>query len=374
MGKLAQRFFVFVSALVILLGNGFASNSNAEPPALARLSGAEKERVQKLIAGAKKEGEIVAYSASWRPDVQAKMIPQFLQEYGLSDAELKVKIISTRTGAIVTKITEELRAKVYKTDVVNTAPTYWFDELIAKKEVMPYNSPEYKHFSPLAADPKIGAANPPYYISGILSPYGLAYNPQYIKEEILHWKDVLRPEYKGKICCGDVSKSFSYTEAYLAIRSVVGRGFFEELGKQKPFVLVAATDLVNKCVSGEYPIIVISSQNVVFRANEKGAGLKNIFPPEGWAAIGYPAAILGHAPHPNAAKLFMDYLHGEPGQSLCLNFGGDVIGRLGIKSNYDFFPKPVSEIKGAIPMNWNKLTIQDRDAAREEFRKLVIGE
>ena len=161
MGKLAQRIFVFVSALGILLGNGFAGNSNAEPPALARVSGAEKERVQKLIAGAKKEGEIVAYSASWRPDVQAKMIPQFLQEYGLSDAELKVKIISTRTGAIVTKITEELRAKVYKTDVVNTAPTYWFDELIAKKEVMPYNSPEYKHFSPLAADPKIGAANPP---------------------------------------------------------------------------------------------------------------------------------------------------------------------------------------------------------------------
>jgi len=51
-----------------------------------------------------------------------------------------------------------------------------------------------------------------------------------------------------------------------------------------------------------------------------------------------------------------------------------VIGRLGTKSNYDFFPKPVSEIKGAIPMNWNKLTIQDRDAARDEFRKLVIGE
>ena len=48
MGKFAQRFFVFVSVLVILLGNGFAGNSNAEPPALARLSGAEKERVQKL--------------------------------------------------------------------------------------------------------------------------------------------------------------------------------------------------------------------------------------------------------------------------------------------------------------------------------------
>ena len=49
----------------------------AEPPALARLTGPEKERVAKLIAGAKKEGELVAYSGSWRPDVQAKMIPFF---------------------------------------------------------------------------------------------------------------------------------------------------------------------------------------------------------------------------------------------------------------------------------------------------------
>jgi ABC-type glycerol-3-phosphate transport system substrate-binding protein len=78
----------------------------------------------KLIDAAKKEGEIVAYSASWRPDIQAKMIPEFLKEYGLSNSDLKVKIVSTRTGAVVTKITEELRAKVYKTDIVNTAPTF----------------------------------------------------------------------------------------------------------------------------------------------------------------------------------------------------------------------------------------------------------
>ena len=356
--------------LCLLWGLGKA----AEPPALARASGAEKERVKKLIEGAKREGELVAYSASWRPDVQAKMIPQFLKEYGLSDSALKIKIISTRTGAIVTKITEELRAKVYKTDLVNTAPTYWFDELVAKKELMAYESPEYKHFSPLAADPEMGPANPPYYISGILAPYGIAYNPKYIKGEILSWKDVLRPEYKGKICCGDVSKSFSYTEAYLAIRTVVGRSFFEQLGKLKPFVLVAASDLVNKCVAGEYPIIVISSQDVVHRAIEKEGGLRAVFPTEGWAAVGYPAAILARAPHANAAKLFMDYLHGENGQSLLLNFAGNVVGRMGVKSNYDPFPKAVYEIKGAIKMNWKKLSPQDRDVAREEFRKLVIGE
>lgn len=358
--------------LLVLFMGGLGNA--AEPPALARASGAEKERIKKLIAGAKKEGELVAYSAAWRPDVQAKMIPKFREEYGLSESELKVKIISTRTGAVVTKITEELRAKVYKTDIVNTAPTSWFDDLIANKEVMAYDSPEYKNFSPLVSDPKIGPANPPYYISGMIAAYGLAYNPKFIKEEIVSWKDVLRPEYKGKICCGDVSKSFSYTEAYLAIRSVVGRGFFEELGKLKPFVLVSASDLVNKSTTGEFPIIVISSQGVVFRANEKGAGLKLVFPPEGWAAIGYPVAILAHAPNPNAAKLFMDYIHGEVFQEMNLNFGGEVMGRLGLKSKFDVYPKPIYDLKGSVQMEWRKVTNKEREDARKEFRKLVIGE
>ena len=54
------------SALVILLVLVSCSfwllASAAEPPALAKLSGAEKARVAKLIEGAKKEGKLVGYS------------------------------------------------------------------------------------------------------------------------------------------------------------------------------------------------------------------------------------------------------------------------------------------------------------------------
>ena len=107
-----------------------------------------------------------------------------------------------------------MRAKVYKTDVVNNGTVGWFNDLIEKKELMAYDCPEYKYFSPLVADPRIAAAHPPYFIATKITPYGIAYNPKDIKGEIVHWKDVLRPEYKGKICGADVSKSFSYTDAY----------------------------------------------------------------------------------------------------------------------------------------------------------------
>ena len=53
---------VLVTLLVLVSCNVWVLRSEAEPPALARLSGAEKERVAKLIEGAKKEGKLVGYS------------------------------------------------------------------------------------------------------------------------------------------------------------------------------------------------------------------------------------------------------------------------------------------------------------------------
>lgn len=237
---------------------------------------------------------------------------------------------------------------------------------------MAYDSPDFKHFHPMSADPKVGAANPPYYLSEHFSTYGIAYNPKYVEGEIVHWKDVLRPQYKGKIACGDVSKSFSYTEAYLGIRKVVGVDYWKELAKQEPFLLVSASDLANKMISGEYPIVVIAAHSTSFRPNLKGAGLKLVFPPEGFAVIGSPTVILAHAPHPNAAKLWLDFNRSEIGQRVWLNDAGYPVGRPGIKSKYSGYPLAISDMKGYIEMDWREISAKDRSNAREEFRRIMV--
>jgi len=190
-----------------------------------------------------------------------------------------------------------------------------------------------------------------------MNAYTIVYNPKYIKGKIEHWEDVLRPEYKGKISCGDVSKSFSYTEAYVALRkqNVLNEDYFRKLAKQDPFLLVSASDLINKCVTGEYPIIVIAAPGTAYRANLKGAGLELVFPPEGWPVIGWPAVILAHAPHPHAAKLFMDFIHSEHGQYIAQE-SGYIPGRKGMKSKHPVFPKPIYQMKGYIKIDWREVT------------------
>lgn len=67
----------------------------------------------------------------------------------------------------------------------------------------------------------------------------------------------------------------------------------------------------------------------------------------------------------------MDFVHGQLGQDLLLNFGGTAVGRFGVKSKYADFPKPIYELKGAIEMDWRRVTNQDREEAREESRELL---
>lgn len=370
LGKIKKGSFITLVILLFCGSGGWVSS--AEAPALARSSGAEKERVVKLIERAKKEGELLGYSSTMRPDLQDIMIPLFRKEYALSESDLKIKIVSTRTGAIVTKITEELRAKIYKTDFADGGILAWFKDLAAKGEIMADISPESKHFHPMSTDPTVGPTNPPYYITEMFGDRCIVYNPKYVKEDIAHWKDVLRPQYKGKISCSDVVRSFSHTEGWVALRTVLGVSFLKELAKQDPFLLVSSSDLINKCITGEYPINVMGSASLAFRANFKGAGLKIVFPPEGWPAMGSTTAIFTHAPHPNAAKLWVDFRLSEVGQKILLERGGYVIGRLGIESKYPEYPAPIYKMKGYIQMDWRKISDQDRDNLRAEFRRIVV--
>jgi len=362
---------VLFTLLTLVICIIWVLRTEAEPPALAKLSGAEKERVAKLIEGARKEGKLVGYSGFLKPDLQAELIPKFRQEYGFREKELQVEIVSLRTGAVTTKVTEELRAKVYKADIVHNSAVGWYNDLVARGEIMAYDSPEYKHFSPLSVNPEVAPANAPYFISGTFAIYAIHYNPRNVKGEITRWRDVLRPEYKGKVSCGDVSMSFSLSEAYLAVVKALGSNYFRELRKQEPFVLLSGSDLVNKAISGEYPIVVMGALSDAFKANLKGAGLKLVFPAEGWPAIGWQIAILAHAPHPNASKLFMDFYHSPLAQTILMEEGGFPVGRLGVKSKYRDFPVPIYDTKGATLVDWRKVTDQDRDNAREEFRRLM---
>jgi putative spermidine/putrescine transport system substrate-binding protein len=137
--------------------------------------------------------------------------------------------------------------------------------------------------------------------------------------------DLLNADYNGQVALsGDPLTSnaaiLSVWAAGLATgatgdeAATAGLDFFSQLNQAGNFVPI---DGDSRTVGiGETPILVDWSYNSIFNdvALAGNPDLDTIVPTEGRLAGVYVQAISAYAPHPNAAKLWMEYLYSDEGQ------------------------------------------------------------
>ncbi|MFZ2102141.1 MAG: ABC transporter substrate-binding protein [Oricola sp.] len=144
------------------------------------------------------------------------------------------------------------------------------------------------------------------------------------------WSDLLKPEYASQVAlAGDPRAS---NQAILAVLSAgmaaggaagkdageKGLGYFAELNKAGNFVPVIGK--AGTLAQGATPIVVMWDYNAL-AAKDTLAGnppVEVVVPASGVLAGVYVQAISAYAPHPNAAKLWMEYLYSDEGQLLWL--------------------------------------------------------
>ncbi len=143
------------------------------------------------------------------------------------------------------------------------------------------------------------------------------------------WSDLLKPEYKGKVAlAGDPRLSNQAIQSVNAAALAMGGSlkdptpgleFFKKLNEAGNFVPVIAKAAT--IASGETPI-VIRWDYLALTDRDTFAGNPNIefvVPEDGPPLAGvYVQAISAYAPHPNAAKLWMEFLYSDEGQLIWL--------------------------------------------------------
>lgn len=156
-------------------------------------------------------------------------------------------------------------------------------------------------------------------------------NSDLVKNAPQDWADLLKPEYKNAVAlAGDPRSSNQATQAVYAAglsrnggkadsAAAEGLKFFAELNKKGNFVPV-----IGKAASlaqGSTPIIVRWDYNALAdRDKLKGNPRVNVVVPKSGVVAGvYVQAISAYAPHPNAAKLWLEYLYSDEGQLGWLN-------------------------------------------------------
>ena len=139
--------------------------------------------------------------------------------------------------------------------------------------------------------------------------------------ELTSWKDLLKPQYKGKIASFDprVGGPGQANASYIADR--FGIDFVKHLYTDQQVVLSnSSRQLVDWVAHGNYPIALatLAAEIESFRAAGV-ANLGTIYMKDGPGAVLGGSSVVSEpklAPHPNATGVFLNWYASQPGQTL----------------------------------------------------------
>jgi len=119
--------------------------------------------------------------------------------------------------------------------------------------------------------------------------------------------DLYDPRFKHRVAIAHPAFSGFFGQWVLAMRRQYGWAFFEKLASNDPRIGRSGNDPISmlnarECVVGTGPA---STATVTAR---RGNPIGIVYPEDGTVLCVGPSAIVASAPHPNAAKLFLEWL------------------------------------------------------------------
>src|ERR1043166_8004526 len=260
-----------------------------------------------LVEGAKKEGALVFYTTM---DIQNSkpLLDAFMAKYPFVKGDL-VRLGGT---AMVSRIMTEAQAGANRFDVaVGISPSYM--PMRERNLIAPYKSPE---FASLYDDTHDAQG---YWSTVYLNTLVLGYNTKVIGKNDLpkNYEDLLKPQFKQKFII-DIENH----DVFVALSQEWGQekaiNYCKGLAKQEPVFLRGNTNRANFVSVGERSMTFVYSQ-VIERMKQTGAPVDWI-PLEPVAVELNVAMLAAKAAHPNAGKLFIDYLISRDGQEFLKTF------------------------------------------------------
>ncbi len=345
-----------------------AASGAADAPILATLTGAERDRVAGLIEGARKEGELSWIDAIIVSATANKMTEAFKQKYGL--ANLKMNHERLQSAQLLARVKEEVSANRVLTDIFAVASPRFYYDLKDAGAMLQYESPEYKAFE---SSNKAGLPyEQGYWVSPVAYCQVPVANTKAYPTPIEKWADLNNPQLKGKFTFPNISGSETSLYTYIGLRKVLPLDYFKSVAGLALKSSGSSVEETQKLASGELLLSVTSNFRTRQTVAQTSVPMKAYYPSEGVTMLGQPYGILAKAPHPNAAKLFVDFMFSEEGQSMYVELEGIISGRENLKLSDEAkqYSPPLSSIK-SIPMDWKALDSKSVDAARAEWDSIA---
>ncbi|MBI3078190.1 MAG: extracellular solute-binding protein [Deltaproteobacteria bacterium] len=313
-----------------------------------------------IIEGAKKEGKLVWYSSAPR-EAMVQFLAAFKKKYPFMDVSQLVRAVGSD---LRNKIFAELEAGALQADVLHATDYPLFSELKAKGELMRYVSPEAAAYPAGARDPD------GIWVLMRTIVLSIIYNTDSVKgaDAPQHWKDLLKPRWRGKIATYDHITQLPQLMMY-TLKGVLDRDYWVKLAAQRARPMRGGAVMMKDVISGELDVAthVLSLFYYEFGI-QRGAPLKAVFPPEGVPVVAAPVGILAKAKRPHAAKLFMDYALSREGQT---EFNTKILGAWSSRPDVEPPQKMprLQSLNVVYPDSWDRFA-KELPKLTEEFAKI----
>jgi iron(III) transport system substrate-binding protein len=256
------------------------------------------------VESAKKEGKLVFYTTMDLPQ-NIEVVHAFAQKYPF----LALELYPLEAETLVKKIQDEARSGMSSWDVLLGGGGS-FQPLLEANLVVSYHSPQREAISEALND------TAGYWSGYHINPYVLGYSTTLVKEEEIprSYDGLLEPRWKGNRIAIDSTAHGLLRGLSAAWGEEKAVAYLKRLAEQQPVMARVSITAVDSLHTGNVAMVIA-------RAPVIQGYKKKLQSPIDWISLEPTAAqidavmLSAQSAHPNAARLFVDFVLSKEGQS-----------------------------------------------------------
>jgi iron(III) transport system substrate-binding protein len=263
-------------------------------------------------AKAKTEGKVVWYTST--PIEQAqKIVNRFKQQAGV-----EVELFRSGGSAILSRFQQEMQAGRVATDVLTHSDPAAAHALAKKGFFVPFKPKNFDKIPDAAKD-----------ANGQFIGQRLNMMTHYVRtdkvtaaDEPKTWDDLVNIKYKGKLVMTDPSFTSLQVSVVGMMAKLHGWDYYKKLRAGDVLIVQGNQQVSDMLKRGERLIAVGALDSYAADLKAGGHPVKTLYPSDGVFIIPSPTSVVKNSPHPNAAKLFAEFMIGDDAQKVFPADGG----------------------------------------------------
>jgi iron(III) transport system substrate-binding protein len=265
------------------------------------------------VAEARKEGKVVWYTGATLFTAE-RVGKLFEQAY----PGIKVEVNRSGSERILQRLMQEAAAGIKNADVFNSSDVGHYVLLKKKGMLAKYTPVGAERFAESFRDQ--GAMFFGWRAFLIV----ISYNSKLLSsvDAPKTWKDLLDPKWKEKLVTAHPAYSGAVATYMLALVNLYGWDYFKQLAQNKPHLRQSVHDPAQVVAAGERIVGANGAEYFLYSQRKKGNPIGIVYPQDGVPLVVSPSAITGSSPHPNAAKLFTDFIFSKDVQQFLADSEG----------------------------------------------------